>query len=45
MLREYGVDALTTFSVTDVASFQPALSGHLLGGMYEAGRRIEFHAH
>ena len=45
MLAEYGMDSLTTFSVTDVASFQPALSGHLLGGMYEAGRRIEFHAH
>lgn len=44
LLAEYGMNSLTTFSTTDIASFQPALGGQLLGGMYEAGRRIEFHA-
>lgn len=44
LLAEYGMNSLTTFSTTDIASFQPALGGQRLGGMYEAGRRIEFHA-
>ena len=44
LLTEYGMNSLTTFSTTDIASFQPALGGQRLGGMYEAGRRIEFHA-
>ena len=43
LLADYGVNCLTTFSTTDVSVFQPALRGQLLGGMYEAGRRIEFH--
>ena len=44
LLLEYGVDHLTTFSTQQAPLLEQALAGQLMGGMYEAGRRIELSA-
>ena len=44
LLLEYGVDHLTTFSTQQASLLEQALGGQLMGGMYEAGRRIELSA-
>ena len=41
ILFDYGVDVITAFACDQGALLDEALDGNLLGGMYEAGMRVE----